>query len=254
MMVEANMETSVMRLGITLLILVLLVGAECADVRSQEVFDLPRCPAVNVSCPDASPDSPLTFNAQVSGVDPSAKLTFNWKVSAGAILSGQGTSSITVDTTEASGLTVEATVEVGGLPSRCSKTASCSTAVIRDPLPRMLGEYGGISFPAEKVRLDRLATEMRKNPHAQGYILSYAGRRARVGEAQWRAERAKRYLVRKWGFDPRRIVIIDGGHKEVYAIELYIVPSGVIPPTVSPTVEPGEVKIIGKRRKRPVRP
>lgn len=237
-----------------LLILVTLMGARRVDVWSQEMFDPSRCPIINVSCPDTSPDSPLTFNAQVSNLGPSAKLTFTWTVSAGVIDSGQGTSSITVDTLKASGRTVEATVEVRGLPSRCSKTASCSTAVIRDPVPQKIDEYGGIRFTDEKARLDRIAVEMRKNPDAQGYILSYAGRRARVGEAQWRAERAKRYLVRKWGFDPRRIVTIDGGHKERHAVELYIVPIGVIPPTVSPTVEPNEVEIRGSQRKRTVKP
>jgi hypothetical protein len=252
--VEAGKEILGMRFGIRLLILVILVGARWIDVRSQEVFISPHCPAIYVSCPDTSPDSPLTFNAQVSGVDPSAKLTFKWTVLAGVIVSGQGTASITVDTTEASGQTVKASVEVWGLPNQCSKTASCSTDVIRDPLPQKIDEYGVISFGGEKVRLDLLAAEMRKDSNAQGYILSYAGRRARASEAQWRAERAKLYLVRKWGLDPRRIVAIDGGHKETRAIELYIVPLGVTPPPTSPTVEPDEVKIVGRRRKRSVRP
>ena len=84
--------------------------------------------------------------------------------------------------------------------------------------------------------------------------MSYAGRRAWAGEARWRGERARRYLLRKGGFDPRQIVAIDGGYKEIRTIELYIVPLGVTPPPASPTVEPDEVKIVGRRRKRSVRP
>jgi hypothetical protein len=73
-------------------------------------------------------------------------------------------------------------------------------------------------------------------------------------EAQWRAERAKRYLVRKGGFDPNRIVTIDGGYRETYMIELYLVRIGLAPPVASPTVNPDDVNIIGRRRKRPVKP
>lgn len=218
------------------------------------IYDPMGCPDVKVSCADSDPLTPLTFSATVSGAAPYNELSFKWTVTAGVITSGQGTASITVNTSEASGRAVTATVVVGGPPSECFNKASCSTAVIRDPAPQKIDEYGGVSIVGESARLDRMAAQMRKNPDAQGYILSYAGRRARVGEAQWRAERAKRYLVMKWGFDLTRIVVIDGGHKETHVMELYIVPSGVIPPAVSPTVEPREVEIIGRRRKRHVRP
>src|SRR5919112_167775 len=59
----------------------------------------PPCPSVTVSCPDTpGPGGALTFTAHVSGGDTNATPKFNWTVSAGAIKSGQGASSITVDT------------------------------------------------------------------------------------------------------------------------------------------------------------
>ena len=52
------------------------------------------------------------------GVTPS----FNWKVSAGEVASGQGTREIVIDTKGLKGGTVLATVEVGGYGPRCSAT------------------------------------------------------------------------------------------------------------------------------------
>jgi hypothetical protein len=231
--------------------LAILIGAKGTHAQSQGIGDPPRCPVIVVSCPDTSPFSPITFSASVAGPDPTIKPTFTWTVSAAKLISGQGTNSITVDTLDSSGRSVTAVVDVGGLPIRCPHTASCSTAVIRDPLARKVDEYAGLGFKDEKVRLGRLIAELRNDPTAQGYVLSYAGRRAWAGEALWRGERARRYLLRKGGFDPRQIVTIDGGYKETHTIELYIVPSGVTPPPASPTVDPGEVKTIRRRRRQP---
>jgi hypothetical protein len=67
---------------------------------------------------------------------------------------------------------------------------------------------------------------------------------ARAGEAEARAARAKEYLVKVRGIDARRIVTIDGGHREDLTVELYIVPSGDTPPFSTPTVDPNDVQVI----------
>jgi hypothetical protein len=175
---------------------------------------------------------------------------FRWTVSDEmTIISGQGTSALTVEWQKLNYFL--AAVKVGGLPPECESSEKYSAII--DPGPRKVVEFGAVSFKVEKSHLDRLADELRKDTTAQGYILSYAGRYSRDGEALWRGERAKHYLIGRGGFDPRRIVVIDAGYRDTYAIELYTVPSGVIPPPASPTVDPGEVKIIG-RRKRSVKP
>src|SRR4029434_7755447 len=64
----------------------------------------PPCPVVSVSCPTAvEPNAPITFTASVSGGAAGATCTYNWSVSAGTISSGQGTSTITVDTNGVAG-------------------------------------------------------------------------------------------------------------------------------------------------------
>jgi hypothetical protein len=231
-------------------LLALIVLPLCAGWARAQTGGIADCPNIRVSCPDTDLGPRLTFSATVSGADPSAKLSFNWTVAGGRIVGGQGTASITVETPEYGG-TFVASVEVGGLPGPCANKASCTTSVIRDPLPRKVDEYGVVGPKSERARLNRFAAELRKEPTAQGYILSYAGRRSWEGEALWRGEYARRYLIRSGGLDPLRVVIIDAGYRETHAIELYAVPSGVTPPVASPTVEPRDARITG-RRKRPV--
>ncbi|MDQ3805423.1 MAG: PKD domain-containing protein [Acidobacteriota bacterium] len=212
----------------------------------------PACPTVDVSCPDtATPGQPVTFTASVSGGDPNVTPTFNWTVSAGTITSGQGTSSITVDTTGlAGGTTVTATVDVGGFDRNCTTSDSCTTSLTAPAQPRKIDEYGNIRFNDEKARLDNFAIELQNDPTAQGYIIAYGGRRGRAGEAQRRADRAKDYLVNTRGISADRIVTVDGGFREDLTVELWIVPQGATAPTASPTVDPSEVQTTAPARRR----
>ena len=191
----------------------------------------------------------MTFTANVSGGGPHVTPTFNWTVSAGTISSGQGTSSITVDTTGVSG-TITATVEVGGYDRSCSASASCTTSFPAQPVPRKIDEYGNIRFNDEKARLDNFAIELQNDPTSTGYIIAYGGRTGRAGEAQRRADRAKNYLVNTRGISADRIVTVDGGFREELTVELWIVPSGATPPPASPTVDPSEVRPARAPRRR----
>ncbi|MDQ3919889.1 MAG: PKD domain-containing protein, partial [Acidobacteriota bacterium] len=211
----------------------------------------PPCPTVSVSCPDTGTlGQPVTFTANVSGGDPAVTPTFNWTVSAGTISSGQGTSSITVDTTGvAGGTTVTATVNVGGYPASCSVSSSCTTSFAKPQTARKVDEYGNIRFNDEKARLDNFAIELQNDPTSQGYLICYGGRRGRAGEAQARCDRAKNYLTTTRGIDAGRIMTVDGGYREDLTVELWVVPSGANPPTASPTVDPSEVKATAAPRR-----
>jgi hypothetical protein len=198
----------------------------------------PPCPNVTVSCSDtAKAGTPITP-------------TYNWTVSAGTITSGQGTSSITVDTTGLpNNSTVTATVDVGGYDRSCSTSASCTTGITSIG-PRKIDEYGNIRYNDEKARLDNYAIELQNDPTAQGYLICYGGRKGRTGEAQRRCDRAKDYLVNTRGISADRIVTVDGGYKEDLTVELWVVPSGANPPTASPTVDPSEVQVTPAPRPR----
>jgi hypothetical protein len=189
----------------------------------------PPCPTISVSCPsDVDQGSPITFTAAVNG---GPNVTYNWSVSAGTISSGQGTSSITVDTATLGGQSVTATVELSGLDPSCSRTASCTTGVRTPPKsPVKFDEYGNIKFNDEKARLDNYAIQLQNDPTSQGYIIAYG---SCAGEAEARAQRAKDYLVNTRGIDAGRLVTVDGGCRSDLAVELWIVPTGATPPAAS---------------------
>ena len=237
-------------------------GCGCVAFSTTEVtvercpcVEVPRiaCPTIDVSCPDTvSVGEPITFTASVSGGDPNVTPTFNWTVSAGTIRSGQGTSTITVDTTGLGGQTVTATVDVGGYDRSCTGSDSCTVSVTGIREGRRIDEYGRIQRNDEKARLDNFAIELQNDPTAQGYVICYGGRVGRAGESNTRCEFARNYLVNTRGIDPGRIVTIDGGFREEATTELWLVPSGAVAPTASPNVDPSEVRTTrAPARRRP---
>jgi hypothetical protein len=201
--------------------------ANCSDCIPNLV-----CPTVNVNCPSEVEDgAPVTYTATVNGGSPAVSPTYNWTVSAGTISSGQGTSSITVDTKGTGGQTITATVELGGVDPSCPRTGTCSTPVKAPPQgPRKFDEYGNIRFNDEKARLDNYAIQLQNEPAAQGYIIGYGSCDA---EGQTRANRAKDYLVNTRGIDAGRLVVVDGGCMPELKVELWVVPSGATPPAAS---------------------
>lgn len=72
----------------------------------------------------------------------------------------------------------------------------------------------------------------------KGYIVVYAGHDFPFRKARIRAERARNYLVRVRRLDPTKLQIVNGGYREQFQIELYILPASVGPPTPHPTVAP----------------
>jgi hypothetical protein len=191
----------------------------------------PPCPTSSVSCPsDIDPGQPITFTASVSGGPANATFTYNWSVSAGTISSGQGTSSITVDTAGLSGTSVTATVNIGGADPSCSATASCTTAVkTPKPVATRFDEYGNIKFNDEKARLDNYAIQLQNTPGSAATIIVYG---SCAGEAQARGDRAKDYLVNTRGIEAGRITVVDGGCRSDLTVQLWVVPQGADAPAV----------------------
>ena len=188
------------------------------------------CPNVTVSCPDAaSENAPATFTATISGGSAGITPTYNWTVSAGRIISGQGTPNISVDTTGLAGQSIRANLDVGGYGMRCP--ASCATSIPIVNKPQKFDEYYDIARNDEKARLDNYAIQLQSEPGSQGYIIVYPSRRARSNDAQTRAQRISDYLVNSRGIDSHRVVITMGPPREDWLFELWVVPEGAPPPT-----------------------
>jgi hypothetical protein len=177
---------------------------------------------------------------------------YNWQVSTGRIIEGQGTASVKLDMTGFGGHSPTASVTISGFDSACARTASCSLIIERwDLSPKKFGSYGAFPPKEEGSRLNAFAVELKNQPGAEAYLLAYGGRRGHAGEALELATRSKEYLVESRGIDARRIVTLDAGYREKLTIDLWIVPTGHARPVATPTVDPSEVKIIPiAKRKR----
>jgi hypothetical protein len=191
----------------------------------------PVCPAIEISCPtDVAIDQPLTFTSRYSGGVP-ANVTpvFNWTVSAGTIISGQGTDTIKVDTRGLAGQTVRASLSIGGYNLECS--ADCAVAV---PLPKLnnkkFDEFPDISRNDEKARLDNFGIELQNDPTATAYVIVYPGRTSKRSDVQHHSSRIVDYLVNSRGLDQHRIVTLVGPVRDELYVELWITPQGATPP------------------------
>jgi hypothetical protein len=192
----------------------------------------PVCPAIEISCPtNVGIDQPLTFTSGYSGGVP-ANITpvYNWTVSAGTIIEGQGTSTIKVDTAGLAGQTVRASLSMGGYNLECA--ADCAITI---PLPKLNGrrfdEFPDISRNDEKARLDNFGIELQNDPTATAYVIVYPGRAGKRGEVQQHAGRIVDYLVNSRGLDQRRIATLVGPAREALFVQLWITPQGATPPT-----------------------
>lgn len=199
-----------------------IVAVRCAPPK-------PICPSVAINCPErVATGQPLTFTSSLTGGTGNVPRIFNWTVSAGRIIQGQGTSSITVDTTGLEGQTLNASLAMTGYETDCS--ASCS---IQFPVPlvgRKFDEFPEISRNDEKARLDNFVIELQNDPTSVGYLIIYPGVRDRSGAAQTRAAGIVDYIVNSRGLEARRIITLVGPAREQSMVQLWASPQGAQPP------------------------
>ena len=193
----------------------------------------PVCPTVSITSQEIAINQPLTFSSTVKGVPADSAPLYNWTVSAGRIIEGQGTSAIRVDTTGLTGQTVKATLSMGGYSLDCS--ASCAVPIPVPILPSLkFDEFPNIARNDEKARLDNFTVELQHDPTATAYVVVYPGRRGRTGDVQRHTTRIVDYLINSRGIDARRIVTLVGSLRDDLLVELWITPQGASPPAPAP--------------------
>lgn len=226
----------------------------CVDLNYRPPVVVPKSPCpypVNVSAPPTVSEGDLiTFTADVAYSGTSA-LNYTWTVSPyeAKIVNGAGTPTLTVDSTGLGGKRVTAVLVVddGSGDAMCRQQAQASTMIPPPPPPRESPsrEFDvccTCSFDDQKARLDNLGIELQNDPSTTSYIIAYAGRTSRAGQADRLLARAKDYLVGKRRVDPARLVTLNGGYREEDCVELWIVPQGATPPQATPTVQAGEAR------------
>ncbi|MGI8639346.1 MAG: hypothetical protein ACR2MG_05265 [Pyrinomonadaceae bacterium] len=189
------------------------------------------CPTLSVTGPSAvtKAGDTMTFTANVSG-GTQGEVTYDWTVSQGEIISGQGTPVITVQTTAAmAGQNVTATVNISDadLCTSCEKSRSEVAGIGEDAVLTPLDTFGDLKPDDIKARVDSFYIELGNNPSAQGYIINYGSARD-IARREKQIRDAIRFLRR----DPSRVTFVRGGDRG-NGIEtvFFVVPSGIQPPT-----------------------
>lgn len=209
----------------------------CGETKTQtvEVKECPdctapcECPTISVTGPSSAvePGQTMTFTANVSGGSQS-DVTYNWTVSAGTIVEGQGTPTITVSTEGLSDTTITATVDIGGsLCEKCPTSDSETGVVASVPVAVPIDEFGPLANDDVKARLDSFASDLQANPDAQGYIINY-------GPAKLVTRREKLirdYLTTNRGVSASRLIFVQGGAEPEIRTRLFRVPAGAQAPT-----------------------
>ena len=108
--------------------------------------------------------------------------------------------------------------------------------------------FGKIPFEDVEARLDSFAVQLQNlnegKSHYRGFIIVYAGRSAHAAEASTAAACSKSYLVSVRNFAPDSVIAADGGYRDEFEVELYIIPNDAYPPLLMPTVSPKKVEIL----------
>lgn len=187
----------------------------------------PTCPNVAIECPNrVVVNEPLTLRSTVSGGS-NVRQTYNWTVSNGRILDGQGTDTIHVDTTGLAGQSITTTLSMGGYNLDCS-----ATCAVQFPVPvecKKFDDFPNIASNDLKARLDNYAIAMQNDPKATAYIIVYPGVHGRPGEVQKNTTRGVDYLVNSRGINAQRIVTLVGPARDALLVELWLCPQGTKP-------------------------
>lgn len=134
-----------------------------------------NCPEISITGPPGItlPGDSMEFKAQISGNVPDG-VRYEWTVSAGQIIDGQGTQAIKVRSPEQDLTNLTATIRVLGLPGGCtlSESETAPVAPILDPI--LVDEFVGEGLQLEKGRLESAANELKeRKPEHVLYIIEY---------------------------------------------------------------------------------
>jgi hypothetical protein len=185
-----------------------------------------NCPPIDVSGGGiAKPGEAQTFTASVENYDLS-KLSFNWSVSTGEILEGQGTLSIKVLKKNDAGENITATVEIKGLPQGCAKTASETGSPFYGPYPRLFDEFSISELRIDKARLDYLVNKLGNDPNAQAFIIEYFKPKTPKRIINQKIQKITDYLVNQRKLEKDGFTISTAFRDEGNWTKVWIIPPG----------------------------
>ncbi len=212
------------------LFILILIVASCINTSAQ-TDKIPSCPTIRVTGPTSAPkpDEPMIFTASLSEEAEKFNLQYNWTISGGEIIEGQGTLVVKASRKNIGG-NLTLTLEVNGLPQGCKKTASeTSFAPSLPPQIQLFDEFSIVPSRIDKARLDNFLTSLREDPSAAGYIIESFAKGTSRKMIQQKIQKVFGYL-KKAGIEKDRIILLNCFSNKNLT-QFYSVPAGAIPPT-----------------------
>ena len=227
-------------------------------VQPQKVFDPPQV-VLDYRCPTYTlpGNVPIIMRAEIIGAkelldaQQLKHIFFKWELSGGKLLNGQGTGTVAIRTSDISMnkiSCIDLKLIVEGAPPYMEREKTCKLRIDQKcDAPTLFDEYGETSGREDRQHLDRLAAYLKvAGRDATAYIVSYAGRGACHYEAEWRADRVRKYLVEREKVPNDRIFTVDGGVRENWNVDLFVQAQGTCGPMPSPTLQRNEMQVSGQ--------
>jgi hypothetical protein len=102
--------------------------------------------------------------------------------------------------------------------------------------------YGNLCWEDEVAVLNSFASKLLADKTLIAYVVIYAGRQSCPGEAKYRGERAKKYLVKK-GVEAKRVVVMDGGYRIELTWYVHMLPKDGPPYEPDLTLDQSDVSV-----------
>ncbi len=104
-------------------------------------------------------------------------------------------------------------------------------------------EYGDLPSDAEAAHLDQFADGLLKQSTLKGRIIAYSEPRVERGIYLRKIYGIGKYLTQMRGIDVDRVTVVDGGYKDRFTTELWLIPEGANPPLAVSKLAPPSVSM-----------
>lgn len=140
-------------------------------------------------------------------------LVYNWKLSNDMPFEGQGKPIVFfITTNEMNGLTVQASVEIKGLPVNCENIASDSFQILFNPGTLItLEDYEKLTFSKEKQRLDNVVSQLKGYKDGIAIFIIYYTENDTKQTLKNRITKISNYLIQKHKLSKEKFNFIVGG-------------------------------------------
>jgi hypothetical protein len=195
----------------------------------------------SLGCPDGvvSAGETISLKAEFEGGQTGDRYspTYNWSVTSGRIMSGQGTPAISLEIPREEASTLVVTLNRTFLEAHfpgVQREANCAIPIAPLPSARMTDEFRTRGGNCEEgfARLDNFLVELNNNPNDRAIIVLYGD--AKDAKAAARREIQLRNHLRFRRFDPDRITFVRGASKTDGTTQFWLIPPGAEDPVIEP--------------------